>query len=121
MAEFGKMMRICIISILIVVLHSNLAYGKSVCPKVTVRHSPHKEGKYFYFLPYEFTQMVGTDRWAGKEYEIIQDGSNSWTGKVKVWDVNMGQGGYGYKSNGKAEGDWKKGDTITLKACSEAE
>ena len=92
----------------------------AVCPKVTVRHSPHKEGKYFYFLPYEFTQMVGTDRWAGKEFEIIQYGSNSWTGKVKVWDVDMGQGGYGYKVNGKAEGDWKKGDTITLKACSEA-
>ena len=87
----------------------------AICPTVTITAT---RGSHFFFLPEEFTKMVGTDRWRGKEFEVIQDGSKSWTGKVEVWSVATGA--HGQKVDGYAEGDWRAGDTITLKACSEA-
>ena len=56
--------------------------------------------------------MVGYEKWSGQEFEIVQDGSHSWKGKVTVW--NFGSGSHGRKSDKSANGDWKKNDTIKL-------
>ena len=61
--------------------------------------------------------MVGNEDWDEKEFEIFQDGSHSWTGKVIV--RNRGSGSYGRKLDGYADGDWGKGDRITLQGCTE--
>ena len=61
--------------------------------------------------------MIENDKWDGKEFEIIQGGSKSWKGKVMVW--NRASGSHGRKVHGSSSGDWKKGDTITLRACGE--
>ena len=65
--------------------------------------------------------MVGETDWNGKNYEVIQRGSNSWTGMIKVWDENIGAyDTHGRRSAGSAAGNWAQGDTIQLKACVEA-
>ena len=79
-------------------------------------HPSGDTGKYFYFSKEEFSKMVGNENWNGKEIEIAQVGSKSWKGKVTVWDVPSGP--QGRKSNGAANGDWAKSDTITLQGCS---
>ena len=73
-------------------------------------------GKYFFFSQEEFNKMVGNENWNGKEIEIVQVGSTSWKGKVKVWGFTTIP--HGRKSNGAADGDWATSDTITLQGCS---
>ena len=88
---------------------------------VNVLHTKHNKdgdtGKYFFFSNKEFSQMVGNEDWDEKEFEIVQDGSYSWTGKVIVW--NRGSGSHGRKVDGYADGDWGIGDRITLQGCTE--
>ena len=87
---------------------------------MNVLHTKHRSGdngKYFFFSNEEFDKMVGYKNWHGKKFEIVQEGSHSWRGKVTVW--NVATGSHGRKSYGAANGDWKEGDTITLKYCSE--
>ena len=61
--------------------------------------------------------MVGNEDWDGKEFEIAQDGSHSWDGKVIVW--KRASGSHGRKLDGPADGDWGKGDRIMLEGCTE--
>ena len=75
-------------------------------------------GKYFFFSKEEFSNMVGYENWNGQEFEIDQQGSNSWKGKVIVWlDEKLGP--HGQKSQGSKDGDWKKSDIIKLLICSQ--
>ena len=91
----------------------------ATCPKVNVLHTKHSSGdngRYFFFSKEEFSKLVGDDNWNGQEFEIVQYGSHSWRGKVKVWSVASGS--HGRKVDGDANGDWKKDDTIMLQTCS---
>ena len=68
--------------------------------------------------------MIGSTDWNTKTYEVFQQGSKIWTGKVKVWDGSTGQyagsGRYsGRRAAGAAAGNWASGDTLQLKACVE--
>ena len=67
--------------------------------------------------------MVGTEDWSGQSFEIVQEGSHSWTGNISVSILIVG-GAIAKKSwngtSGRADGDWKEGDTITLKSCLES-
>ena len=65
--------------------------------------------------------MVGEKDWNNKTYEVIQRGSKSWTGTIRVWDGSTGLYGLaGRRDTGFAPGNWAPGDTIQLKACVEA-
>lgn len=80
------------------------------------------DGKYFYFSKEEFSKMVGNENWNEQEFEIVQEGSHSWEGKVVVYksvDRWNDESIYGRKADGEgaADGDWKTSDTITLKRC----
>ena len=60
--------------------------------------------------------MVGYDDWDEHEFEVVQNGSHSWEGIVKVWSEYGSP--YGGKLEEAAPGDWEISDTITLKSCS---
>ena len=70
--------------------------------------------------------MVGEKEWNNKNYEVIQRGSRSWTGTIKVWGSSNQNGAHGRRDTGKAgidntaAGEWAQGDTIQLKTCGEA-
>ena len=64
--------------------------------------------------------MVGTEDWSGQSFEIVQEGSHSWKGNISVWNRTTLGGPIAKKSIWRADGDWKEGDTITLKSCLEA-
>ena len=91
------------------------------------KHPDHGDrGQYFFFDENDFTKMVGGKEWNGKNYEVIQRGSRSWTGTIKVWGRRNQNGANGRRDSGKsgienaAAGEWAQGDTIQLKACGEA-
>jgi len=85
----------------------------ATCPTVTVLDV---DRDYFAFSAEEFTKMVGFDDWHNVEFRIVQSGSHSWEGVIRVYnriDENpfkpFAFGGYG---------NWEVNDTITLKSCS---
>ena len=97
------------------------------CARVSVLHTNHPthgdDGKYFLFDADDFSKMVGETDWNGNEYEVIQGGSKNWLGKVQVWDrTTLEKGAFagGRRVAGFAAGDWAKGDTIQIKACTKA-
>ena len=70
--------------------------------------------------------MVGESDWKDNTFEVIQRGSKSWTGTIKVWNSSNQNGFHGRRDTGEkgiknAEtGEWAQGDTIQLKPCVEA-
>ena len=56
--------------------------------------------------------MVGYEDWSQKTFEVMQYGSQSWTGQVKVWKDESGAHGRRDPKDGAADGQWKTGDTI---------
>ena len=100
------------------------------CATVSVIHTKHPKygdrGKYFFFDENDFAKMVGKKEWNDENYEVIQRGSRSWTGTIKVWGSSNQHGGHGRRDTEKkgienaAAGEWAQGDTIQLKACGEA-
>jgi hypothetical protein len=80
--------------------------------------------KYFYFSEDEFSRMVGHENWDDETFEVVQEGSQSWTGQVIVWKkVGVGKfesGDHGRRKTGDGDGQWEEGDTISLKSCLEA-
>ena len=90
---------------------------------VSVLHTHHprfgNNGKYFFFNKNDFTTMIGETNWNNKKYEVIQRGSNSWKGRVIVWDGSTGTDKIvaGRRDSGAAAGNWAVGDTIQLEAC----
>ena len=90
------------------------------CPIVHVLHTAHENGdtgNYFYFSEDEFSRMVGHENWDGETFEVVQEGSQSWTGEVKVWKRESGN--HGRRKTGDGDGQWEEGDTISLKSCLE--
>ena len=62
--------------------------------------------------------MIGKPDWNAKTYEVFQQGSKIWRGKVKVWDGSASQYGVsGRRDAGAVAGNWAPGDTIQLTAC----
>ena len=92
------------------------------CPTVLVedtkRPSKGDPGKYFYFSEAAFTKLVGHDQWSGKVFKITQQGSQSWSGDVKVWSNDNGV--HGRRNRGDKPGQWTVGDTIKLQSCLES-
>ena len=83
-------------------------------------HPKHGDnGKYLFFDANDFTKMVSETDWHDKTYEIIQRGSKSWTGTIKVWNGKK-HGVHGWRASGESAGDWAQGDMIQLKSCVEA-
>ena len=115
-------------SIKIIIIAELLFTAK--CATVSVLHTNHPrhgdDGKYFFFDEKDFTKMVGERAWNAKTYEVIQRGSKSWTGTIKVWNSSNDYGANGRRVTGEtgiknaAAEEWAQGDTIQLKACGEA-
>ena len=63
--------------------------------------------------------MVGKTDWNVKTYEVTQQGSKTWTGKVVVWDGSTGANKvvHGRRDPVAKAGNWAPGDTIQLKTC----
>ena len=62
--------------------------------------------------------MVGIEDWNNEEFDVIQEGSQSWTGWVKVWKVVEVHGeAHGRRLRGRSSGQWVKGDTTKLTSC----
>ena len=68
--------------------------------------------------------MIGIDKFnaipsTGNVFTVIQKGSQPWEGKVRIWarDSDGNINPHGRREEGVADGQWKKGDTIALKAC----
>ena len=75
-------------------------------------------GEYFYFSATDFGEMLGRSNWDGETFDVIQAGSQNWSGKVKVWEKSMWNGGpNGRRASGSQPGQWKPSDTIELQAC----
>ena len=96
----------------------------SACFKIRVVHTKHwtqgDNGQYFYFFESELEEMVGDQNWNGMTFEVIQEGSQNWTGKVIVWKAADHSAAHGRRNDGtSARGQWATGDTIKLKRCLE--
>ena len=87
---------------------------------VEVLHTRHwkegENGKYFYFSEDKFSEMVGSEDWSGKTFDVIQIGSQDWKGKVRVWKRDSGA--HGRRDEGVAVGQWATGDKIKLSGYS---
>ena len=83
-------------------------------------HTKHKSGdtgKYFFFSKEEFSKMVGREDWNNQQFQITQEGSHIWSGKVIVWEATSKYETHGRKVEGAADGDWEKSDSIKLAGC----
>ena len=74
-------------------------------------------GEYFYMHVSDFEDVIGNKNWDGKQFDIIQDGSHNWMGKVKVWKTDNISLAVGRRDYGNAEEQWNVGDTIRLQGC----
>ena len=74
-------------------------------------------GEYFYFSEEEFTNLLEYDDWNGGLFNIIQEGSRNWNGKVVVWKNSNHSDSHGRRDTGSANGQWEKGDTLKLQSC----
>merc|ERR1712136_658334 len=94
----------------------------ATCPTVTVLDvwSPKTTNtwQYFTFSAEEFSKMVGFDDWHNNEFRIVQSGSHSWEGMITVYKDGDWNTPTGIKHLNAGPDDWKVGDTITLKSCS---
>ena len=115
-------------------IHKNIIIVESLftakCATVSVLHTNHPRhgdnGKYFFLDEKDFNNMVGKKDWKDNTFEVIQRGSKSWTGTIKVWNSSNQYGFHGRRDTGETgiknaeTGEWAQGDTIQLKACAEA-
>ena len=51
----------------------------------------------------------------GHTINVFQDGSQTWSGEVVIW--NNLNGIHGRRVSGAAPGQWATGDSITLESC----
>ena len=92
------------------------------CPTVDILHTKHwrdgDNGAYFYFSEEDFNEMVGNEDWDNETFDVIQEGSQSWTGRVIVWKGKFwNSGAHGRRDSGSSSGQWAAGDTIELTSC----
>ena len=85
-------------------------------PKTGVPTVNQDVGVNFEFSAEEFSKMVGFDDWHEHEFRVVQSGSLSWEGMVRVYQSKDFKSPTGRKSF--AAGGWKVNDTFTLKSCS---
>ena len=83
-------------------------------------------GRYFTFSEEEMNQMLGTRDWDQKVIKVVQKGSRSWAGEVKIYNDNKYMFSewltgewriYGERATGGADWQWKAGDSIHLSSC----
>jgi len=89
----------------------------ATCPTVTVLRVYGDAGEYFEFSAKEFSEMVGFDDWGKDVYRIVQSGSHSWEGMVRVQIRKDNGTPFGRRAFNGAKDAWKVGDTISLKSC----
>jgi len=92
------------------------------CSEVDVLHTKHwtdgNTGEYFYFSATDFDEMLGRSDWDGETFNVVQEGSQEWSGKVKVWKKSLlNKGPNGRRASGSKPGQWRRGDTIALQEC----
>ena len=81
-------------------------------------HPTNDKGKYFFFDDYQFSSMVGSANWHGKNFDVLQKGSKTWKGSIRVWKgENGGISAHGRRVNGDADNQWSTGDKIEMKTC----
>ena len=62
--------------------------------------------------------MLGRSDWDGETFNVVQEGSQEWSGKVKVWKKSLlNKGPNGRRASGSKPGQWRRGDTIALQEC----
>ena len=61
--------------------------------------------------------MTGDKTWKVKKFDIIQEGSQNWIGKVKVWKTDTISLAVGRRDYGSAQGQWAFGDILRLAIC----
>ena len=78
-------------------------------------------GEFFYFSGTDFDEMLGNEEdWDNKKFDVIQRGSQEWTGTVIVWNSKFwNSGAHGRRDQDSDAGQWAPGDTIELKSCSQ--
>ena len=92
------------------------------CPSVDVLHTNHwkdgNTGKYFYFSATDLDEMLGRSNWDGETFNVVQAGSQEWSGTVKVWKQSFrNKGPNGRRVSGSKPGQWRTSDTIKLQEC----
>ena len=91
------------------------------CYSTRVLHTTHPKndkGEYFFFDDNQFSSMVGSTNWNAKDFDILQKGSRTWKGTIRVWNgKNGGLSAHGRRQKGQADNQWSTGDTIEMKVC----
>ena len=98
-----------------------LIWFSEQCPSLSVWHTVHHKhgdhGKYFHFNEKAMDYMVGNTDWEYKVFNIIQSGSRTWSGSVKVWRSTSDTDANGRRNFHGAENQWSPGDTIVMHNC----
>ena len=70
---------------------------------------------YFSFIGFEddMAELYGYSSWNRQNVEVVQRGSQTWTGTIIAWSAEK----VGRRAEGAAGGQWQAGDTLTVKAC----
>ena len=74
-------------------------------------------GEYFYMHVSELESMIGNNSWVGESFNIVQEGSQNWIGKIKVWKTDIISLAVGRREYGSAQGQWAVDDIIRLQTC----
>ena len=61
--------------------------------------------------------MVGSTDWSGQQFDVVQKGSRTWSGRIIVWKKNSKPAAHGRRLEGSAANQWATGDTIDMKIC----
>ena len=61
--------------------------------------------------------MAGYADWGGKEFDVIQAGSRTWSGSVIIWKSGSHSAAHGRRIEESAAKQWAAGDTIKLQIC----
>ena len=76
---------------------------------------------YFYFSSTELDEMLGRTDWGPETIDVIQKGSQEWSGKIKVFKENdSNKGAHGRRADDENPGQWQQNDIIELQSCNVA-
>ena len=79
-------------------------------------HPNNDKGKYFFFDDNQFSSMVGSTNWHAKNFDILQKGSQTWKGTIRVWKGEKGGIlAHGRRVKGEADNQSSTGDKIEIK------
>ena len=78
-------------------------------------------GMYFYFSSTDFDEMLGRSDWGPETIDVIQKGSQKWSGMIKVFKENdSNNGAHGRRADDADPGQWQQNDIIELQTCNVA-